>query len=71
MRKEDNPCFGCVEPERYIGCHGDCEKYDTFRKKLDKQNEKIREEKLKAEEYAAFRGAAHDRLKHWDKKGTR
>lgn len=70
MKRGANPCYGCVEPKRYIGCHADCKKYKKFRKELDEENKKIREEKSKGEEYGEFRKAAHDRLKHWDRKGT-
>ena len=69
MKKEKNPCFGCVEPKRHVGCHGTCEEYKDFRKQLDAENEKIRTEKLKDEEFTAFREAAHDRMRQWDRKG--
>ena len=26
------PCYSCVPPERYIGCHPNCEKYLAWKK---------------------------------------
>ena len=37
-------CQGCSE--RYVGCHGECEKYIEWRKKLDA---KRKEEQLKTQ----------------------
>lgn len=34
------PCYKC--DDRYPGCHGYCEKYLEYRKKLDEVNEKAR-----------------------------
>ena len=28
MKEKNNPCFNC--PDRSIGCHGKCEKYQTW-----------------------------------------
>lgn len=25
-----NPCYGCVQPERYPGCHDHCEKLKIY-----------------------------------------
>lgn len=25
-----NPCYGCVKPERYPGCHDHCKKLKTY-----------------------------------------
>ena len=36
------PCKDC--PDRYVGCHSKCEKYLSFRKKLNEHNKKTREE---------------------------
>lgn len=35
ISKNDNPCKDCVEPIRHIGCHGNCEKYLTWKKAYD------------------------------------
>lgn len=35
------PCFECEE--RYLGCHGKCEKYQTFTKERN-SNKKVRDE---------------------------
>lgn len=32
------PCKDCGD--RYVGCHGKCEKYLTFRSRLDEENNK-------------------------------
>lgn len=32
-----NPCFGCAE--RYVGCHGECEKYKAWKTEYDRQRE--------------------------------
>ena len=45
MRKEENPCYGCTEPKRHVGCHATCTDWKDYRKKLDDQNEKIRKQK--------------------------
>ena len=31
--KKDNPCKDC--PDRYVGCHSDCERYLTWRKVMN------------------------------------
>lgn len=28
MKEQNNPCFNC--PDRHAGCHGKCEKYQTW-----------------------------------------
>lgn len=33
------PCKGCWD--RKLGCHGRCERYAEFRKKLEKANEQL------------------------------
>lgn len=40
-----NPCLNCEK--RIVGCHGSCEDYKVFRKDLDAQNKRRREEKQK------------------------
>ena len=36
VRNSDNPCFGCVPPDRYPGCHGHCPKrVEYLRKNAD------------------------------------
>lgn len=37
------PCKNC--PDRYVGCHSQCESYKKFRKLKDIQNKEIREDK--------------------------
>ena len=39
----DAPCKGCKDRE--IGCHSLCEKYKSWRKWKDEENEKIRKAK--------------------------
>ncbi len=36
------PCYGCTE--RKVGCHGNCEGYAEFQKKVQKQNENRKKE---------------------------
>lgn len=36
-------CKGCKD--RHIGCHGDCKKYAEFRRKTEKANKLMREQK--------------------------
>lgn len=33
VRKSDNPCFGCVPPDRYPGCHDHCPKRVEYLRK--------------------------------------
>ena len=33
VRNSDNPCFGCVPPDRYPGCHGHCPKRVEYLRK--------------------------------------
>lgn len=40
----ENNCYKCQE--RYVGCHGKCEKYKAYKVELEKENEKRREEQL-------------------------
>ena len=35
VRKSDNPCFGCVPPYRYPGCHDHCPKRVEYLRKND------------------------------------
>ena len=37
------PCKNC--PDRYVGCHSQCESYKMFRKLKDIENREIREGK--------------------------
>lgn len=30
VRKSDNPCFGCVPPDRHPGCHDHCPKREEY-----------------------------------------
>lgn len=34
--KPQSPCMMC--PDRYVGCHGKCEKYTEFKVRLDEYN---------------------------------
>ena len=38
-----NPCYKC--PDRVLGCHSTCEKYQQFSKDSAEQREKIRQSK--------------------------
>ena len=33
VRNSDNPCFGCVPPDRHQGCHGHCSKRVEYLRK--------------------------------------
>lgn len=49
-----SPCKDC--PDRYPGCHGDCEKYADYRAKVDRQRESLKStgwNPLKRREYWA------------------
>ena len=35
-----SPCFGC--PDRVLGCHADCEKYNDFKEERIELNKEIR-----------------------------
>lgn len=48
ISKNDNPCKDCVEPIRHIGCHGNCEKYLTWKKAYDEWNSKVFNERSKS-----------------------
>ena len=34
VRKSDNPCFGCIPPDRHPGCHGNCPKRVEYLRKI-------------------------------------
>lgn len=40
------PCKNC--PDRYVGCHSQCESYKKFRKLKDIENQEAREGRLMA-----------------------
>lgn len=40
-----NPCKNCVPPQRYVGCHSQCELYFTWRSLYDKEKEERTKEK--------------------------
>ena len=40
----NSPCKGCLD--RCIGCHGTCDKFIEFKKKVDIQNKQISNAKL-------------------------
>ena len=44
-----SPCKECGN--RYVGCHADCSLYMDFRKRLNDQNETIRQEREKDYEW--------------------
>lgn len=69
MKREENPCYGCVKPKRYLGCHDECPDRKEYIDKLEEEKAKIRKEKEVAQEFNTYREFAHHRLKHWDKKG--
>lgn len=41
--KNDNPCFNC--PDRHVGCHGKCERYQNWNTEHIKNREEYREKK--------------------------
>lgn len=43
MAKNENPCKYCVAPERYLGCHDNCEKYIEWKNIIEKKKAIIRE----------------------------
>lgn len=58
MKQPEAPCLGC--PDREVGCHGKCEKYQQFYEEC----EKIREERKKiAEQNQVQREIEHRRIK--------
>lgn len=60
------PCIDC--DERHLGCHDNCEKYNTY--KL--QNKEIKERQREYEKPIAFLKREHDSRKiAFMKKGTR
>lgn len=42
MSKPTSPCYGC--DHRAVGCHGDCDEYQTFRSALDDYRQMVREQ---------------------------
>lgn len=42
---QTSPCLNCLE--RYIGCHGQCDRYATFRNKRDEINQAKYDEKAR------------------------
>lgn len=42
LKQEKAPCKGC--PDMYVGCHGKCDKYKEYRKRLDEAAAKRREQ---------------------------
>ena len=69
MRREDNPCYGCVAPKRHLGCHETCKEGKEYHEKWEAHKAKIRKAKAEEHEYTEYRESKHDRLKNWDKKG--
>lgn len=51
---KDCPCHGCVPPNRYPGCHGNCEAYKDW--KASEQEKKDAERKLREQEAALYTG---------------
>ena len=47
-------CYQC--PDRFVGCHSQCQPYIDHKKIIDDRNEKILKEKLKHRDADAFTG---------------
>lgn len=45
MQKDSNPCFGCVPPERQIGCHVWCKKFLDWTGRENERKAKIAKER--------------------------
>ena len=45
----ENGCLGCKD--RKVGCHSTCEKYKTWKSKIDTNNKARRKELIKREHY--------------------
>ena len=39
-RKKSNDCYGCTD--RYVGCHGECEKYAAYKNAIRDEYWKMR-----------------------------
>lgn len=61
------PCYGCAD--RCMGCHGTCEKYKSYRDKMDDVKEKSHEasERFVAVE-KTWKKARHAQQQKMDKK---
>ena len=68
MKAKDNPCYGCVEPKRHLGCHSECTEREAYITKLREEKAKIRKQKDIANDFKVYQEFAHYRLKNWDKK---
>lgn len=57
MRKEDNPCYGCVAPKRHLGCHDRCPERAAWLTKLHHETDahkKAREDEVAMTDYLEF-----------------
>lgn len=68
MKSSDNPCYGCVEPKRHLGCHSECPEREAYITKLRAEKAKIKKEKDIINDFKVYREYTHQRLKNWDKK---
>lgn len=46
------PCLNCAN--RSVGCHGGCNNYKSYRERLDKANETIRDSKNKSDVFLNY-----------------
>ena len=65
MEKPKSPCLNC--PDRVVGCHATCEKYQSYDEKQKAYNEFIRQNKEKSLSPRA-EWSARDREWYRDKK---
>lgn len=54
-------CKDC--PDRYPGCHSECQKYKEQKRKQDEINEKIKKEKAKERMYQDHMGKIHEKYR--------
>ena len=52
MKEKNNPCFNC--PDRHVGCHGKCEKYQTWNADHIERNRAIRSERERENMYRGY-----------------
>ena len=57
--KENGPCLYCTD--RYVGCHGKCEKYAEWKKRHDDYNTKVYNNRHKEKFFARY---VRDRNRH-------
>lgn len=55
----DAPCYRCIPPNRYPGCHSKCKEYQEW--KASEQEKKDAERKQREQEAALFTSYKHRR----------